>query len=176
MIDNPYESPKLFGDSTSAASQERVQGQRSFRTTAFVLFLPAIYNYWAFDAGEVSRLPDDLANLCRTANILGLVVGGVLIWFLGLPSLELLSRFLRGVFAGGTDHVAWQGILYRSLSLTPYLAVPGAALWAIWVFCFYQLNTDFYVISWSVGIPAHLLGACWYVPLIYRWYRLAAGV
>ena len=40
-----------------------------------------------------------------------------------------------------------------------------------WVFGFYEMQMNFYVLSWLIGIPAHILGACVYIPLIYGWYR-----
>lgn len=62
---------------------------------------------------------------------------------------------------------------YRSLNSLICVAIPDAALWMVWVFGFYHMHSDFYTISWAVGAPAHLLAACWYVPLVHRWYRLA---
>jgi len=175
MTDNPYQSPSSSGKSVSADSSLRRRAQRSFRVTALILLLPAVYNYWAFASRAMPSLPADIASFCRTVNILGFVIGGALIWFLGVPTLEAIARLLRIAVANGTDRTAWEEVLYRSLTWTVYLAIPGAALWMIWVFGFYQLHSDFRTISWAIGVPAHLLGACWYVPLIYRWYRLATS-
>jgi hypothetical protein len=168
MTDNPYESPKWLGESPITSTSLQLQATRLFRTLALVLLVPAFYNYWEFDVHVVSQLPDILAPLCRFANILGFVVGGLLVWFLGMPTLERISRLLRIVFAGGADRATWQEVLYRSFNRTTYLAVGGAALWILWVFGYYEMRSDFYTISWAVGVPAHLLAACWYVPLIHR--------
>lgn len=175
MSENPYESPKCLSETTIAPTALQLQATRSFRALAVVLLLPAIYNYWEFDAHAVSRVPGLLAANFRSANILGFVVGGALVWFFGMPILEAISRLIRVIFAGGTDRSAWQEVLYRSLNRVPYLAVGGAALWSTWVFGFYEMKGDFYSISWAVGIPAHVLAACWYVPLIHGWYRLAVS-
>jgi hypothetical protein len=142
-----------------------------------VLLVPAVYNYWAFDTHVIatSRLPSDLAILYRTVNVLAFFVGGSLIWFLGVPLLETTARLVRIVFAHGADRTAWQETLYRSLSWTAFVAIPGAILWVIWVFAFYQKKMNFSTISWAVGIPAHVLAACLYLPLIYGWYRLSAS-
>lgn len=175
MTENPYESPKCMGETAIAPTTLQVQATRSFRAMAFVLLLPAIFNYWEFDAHVVSRLPGLLAGNCRSANVLGFVVGVALVWFFAMPALETLARFVRIIFAGGTDRAAWQEILYRSLNRALYLAVGGAVLWGIWVFGFYEMKSDFQTISWAVGVPAHVLAACWYVPLIGRWYRLAVS-
>jgi hypothetical protein len=175
MTENPYQSPSFPGETVAAESRLRRQARRSFRVAALILFLPAAYNYWAFDAYAVGRLPGDDAQLSRTLNMLGLVMVAALIWHLGLPGLEALARLLRTVFARGTDRTAWEEALYRSLGWAVYLAIPGAVLWTIWVFAFYRLHADFHALSWAIGVPAHLLGACWYVPLIYRWYRLTVS-
>lgn len=177
MTENPYQSSEVPSDAAKAGSSLRKRARLSFRVAAFVLLVPAVYNYWAFDAFVIasSGLPSDLANLYRTVNVVGFFVGGSLIWFLGVPILEATARLVRIVFANGTDRTAWQEALYRSLSWTAFLAIPGAALWVVWVYVFYRTNMDFYTISWAVGIPAHLLAACWYLPLIHGWYRLAAS-
>jgi hypothetical protein len=77
------------------------------------------------------------------------------------------------VFAHDTDRAGWLDALHKQLTWAPYLALPGAALWAIWVFGVYQLHVDFRLLSWAVGVPAHLLAACLYVPLLYAWYQLS---
>ena len=173
MTENPYEPPKSQTRLRYAESRLKKQARLSLRLAATILFLPAIYNYWEFDAQEVSPLPDDLAKLCRAVNILGIAVSAVVIWFLRLPVLEALARLLRALFASATDRSTWEDVLYQSMPRMIYLAVPGAALWTFWVFAIYQRDSDFHTISWAVGIPAHLLAACWYVPLLHRWYRLA---
>ena len=105
MIENPYESPQFSGETVNADSGLRKRAQLSFRIVILVLLIPAIYNYWAFDPRAIasSRLPSDLASLYRSVNVLGFIVGGTLIWFLGVPSLEAIARLLRILFANGTD-------------------------------------------------------------------------
>lgn len=175
MSENPYESPKAPPAAVVAESRLRKQARLAFRLSALVLFLPAIYNYCVLVSRDVAPLPDYLANFARTVSIAAFAVAALLISFLGFPALELIARLLRIVFARGADRNAWDEILYRSLNRTIYLAVPGAVLWAIWVVGFYELRWSYHaiVISWAVGVPAHLLAACWYVPLIYQWFRLA---
>jgi len=173
MPANPYESPKSYGETTTALPTLRKQATRSLHALTLVLLLPAAYNYWEFDLQVVSRLPEDFARQCRSANIVGFVGGGVLAWFLGMPALEVFSDVVRMVFSRTTDRTAWQAVLYRALNRAPYFASVGAVLWGSWVFAFYERKGDFYAISWAVGIPAHLLAAFWYVPLFYQWYQLS---
>jgi hypothetical protein len=138
-----------------------------------VLLIPALYNYWAFDALAVSPLSADLARLFRTLNLLGLAFAFALIWLFGLVALERIAGLVRRVFANEIDRDQWLAVLHKRLTRAPYLAIPGAALWGIWVFGFYDLRIGFQTISWSVGVPAHLLAACLYLPLIHDWYQLA---
>ena len=177
MTENPYRAPPLFHEPVDTEFGLRRRALLSFRLVALVLLAPAVYNYWAFDTQAIasSRLPSDLTAVYRAANVVALVVGFTLIWFLGLPLLEAVSRLLRVVFAKGVDTAAWQRVLYRSMNRAVILASIGAALWVIWVFGFYQIGVNFYVISWAIGVPAHLLAACWYVPLIYCWYRMSGS-
>ena len=173
MIENPYESPKSHPDATAADASWRRRARHCFHASILILLVPAVYNAWAFDLHVVSPLPSNLAIRCRAVNVVGFMLGSALIWCLGLPALEAASRLLRTTFAGRTDPAPWEEIFHRSFTRLVYLAAPGAVLWMIWVFAFYQVGVGFYEISWAVGVPAHLLGACWYVPLVYRWYRLA---
>ncbi len=173
MPENPYKSPGRLNKTATAPTALQMQARRSFRALALVLLLPAVYNYWEFDVHVVSRLPGRFPVILRVAVLLAFVVGGALVWFFGLPVLEAISRFVRVVFARGADANAWQEVLYRTLNRVPYLAVDGAALWVMWVFGFYEMQASFFPISLAVAISAHVLAACWYVPLIYRWYRLA---
>ncbi len=175
MFENPYQSPGDLSRGGNGVAASRERAWRSFRIAFLILLVPAIYNYWAFDTYVIAaiRLPGDLVNLYRLGNVLGFIMGGSLIWMLGLPVLELAARLIRAVLATGTDRGSWLEILYRSLSWIAILALPGAVLWGVWVFAFYQRQVDFYTISWAIGIPAHALAACLYLPLIYRWFRLA---
>jgi hypothetical protein len=173
MTENPYIAPKSQSETIIAESRLRQQARFSFHVSAMVLFLPAIYNYWAFDTRVISPLPGDLANFLRAANFVGFAVGGGLVWYLGLPALEAVARLLRAVFAHRIDRTAWEEVLYQSLGRLLVPAVLGAGLWMIWVFSVYQLQTDFSATSWVLGVLAHALGACWYVPLVHRWYRLS---
>jgi hypothetical protein len=71
MTVNPYESPEPPGETKVDECDLRRQARRAFRASMLVLFFPAVYNYWEFDARSVSHLPNDLAHLLRTANALG---------------------------------------------------------------------------------------------------------
>jgi hypothetical protein len=138
-----------------------------------MLLIPALYNYWAFDALAVSPLPADLARLFRTFYLLGMAIAFALIWLVALPGLEVIARLARIVFAREIEPAAWLEVLHKKLTAAPYLAIPGAALWAIWVFGIYQMHLDFHSLSWAVGVPAHILAACLYLPLLFAWYQLS---
>jgi hypothetical protein len=171
--ENPYQSPECPAGAARTESGLRKRARRSLHVAVVMLLVPALYNYWAFDALTVSPLPADLVRLFRTLNLLGLVFAFALVWLFGLAALELMARLVRTVLARETIESEWLAVLHKTVSWAPYLAIPGAALWGIWVFGFYQMRINYQSLSWVVGVPAHLLAACWYLPLVHGWYQLA---
>ena len=87
--------------------------------------------------------------------------------------LERVAQLIRFTLASTTQPDAWNQPLYEALNSAVTLAIPGAILWAAWTFGFYYLGINFVTISWAIGVPAHLLGACWYLALFFKWYQLA---
>ncbi|MBN1911134.1 MAG: hypothetical protein JW818_15415 [Pirellulales bacterium] len=175
MPENPYQSPAFVEETAAAEPVSRRRAKRAFRKAAAVLLAPAIYNLCAFEAHVHDSIRPEAAPVMHFFDVLGFVIACGLIWLLGLTALESVSFILFSAFARKTDPTAWQEVLYRSFDRAVYLTAAGAVLWGVWVFCFYQMDCDFQLISWAIGIPAHLLAACWYVPLIYRWYQLATA-
>ncbi|PQO39002.1 hypothetical protein C5Y96_03790 [Blastopirellula marina] len=112
----------------------------------------------------------DLTEFAAGSVGIGLIA--VVCWFAFVPVLEFLSRTIRSIVARNTDPKQWDEVLYVSLKPAALLAIPGMILWIIWVTGFYFLGANFFVISYAVGIPSHILAACLYVPLLYRWYKL----
>lgn len=176
MSDNPYRSPTAESSETGDDRLRR-RAESAFRLSTCILIVPALYNYWQFDSQAIasSALPSAAMTTYRTTNLACFVVGGTLIWFFGVRLLEWLSGKLRNVVAQRADPDAWHRVLYENLARTPAFAIAGACLWAIWVYGFYVMSWNFMVISWAVGVPSHLLAACIYLPLAYRWYRLATA-
>lgn len=176
MFDNPYRSP----DTESSVIETdwlRRRAESSFRLSTCILIAPALYNYWEFDLQAIatSGLSLAAATAYRTINLACFIVGGMLIWFLGVPLLETLSVLLFKPFANRVDRDAWQRVLYENLARTPPAAFAGACFWGIWVYGYYKMGWDFTMISWAVGIPSHILCACIYLPLVYGWFRLVAS-
>lgn len=173
-VDNPYESP---GADTQASVREDngSRAVRRFRMVFLTLLIPALYNYWEFDAEAIGQGGFAMSQriLFRATNILGFVLGGLLLWRYGVPILEKISNGLRARWAPAVSGEVWRGVLYRAITRAFYLAVPGAALWAIWVFCIYELQLNFTAISILIGFPAHVLGAAVYLPLLVKWFQLA---
>ncbi|KAA5546222.1 hypothetical protein FYK55_04855 [Roseiconus nitratireducens] len=171
---NPYQ-PSSIDSADTEVGPERDRALASLRLAFLILLAPALMNYYAFDTYVVSAggLPRSVEMLSRAVNLSGFVIGGVLIWQYGLSFLERISHGIRAVFAGHCRIATWDGVLYQSLESSTVLAIAGAALWFVWVVGFYFVQIDFQTISWWVGVPAHLLAAMLYVPLLYRWYSLA---
>ena len=177
MSVNPYQSPKSAFEEPAVTGGRRRRALWMLRAVFVILLLPAIYNYCCFESRQFARFGIGLhsRSLIRTINVLAFLICGALICFAGLPVLESISGLIRMLFAPKTDSGAWKDVLYASLERAVLLSIPGAVLWAIWVFGFYQLNADFMTISYAIGIPAHILGACFYLPLLHGWYKLARG-
>ncbi|MHC2068007.1 hypothetical protein ACYFX5_11075 [Bremerella sp. T1] len=177
MSINPYQSPQVNNASITSKPPERQDALKSLRVATVLLTTASLFNIFAFYHTIadffiiVGTGPTyDSREITMVAVATTLLV--VACWFLLLPILEFLAQLIREILATKVDRNAWNDALYRSLKPAAFLAAPGMVLWLTWVFAFYYLRVNFFVISYAVGIPAHILGACLYVPLIVRWYRL----
>ena len=174
MSTNPYETPAVGDHTADSHLQNRRAALAAFRTAFLILLAAALFNYYAFDTHAIiGGFPPILQAAYRITNLGGIAIGSAFIWFFALPVLEAVGRTIRYVVARDVSTDNWDGALYVSLKPAVYLAVPGAFIWVLWVVGFYFLQFDFVMISFWVGIPAHVLAACFYVPLLVRWYRLS---
>ena len=179
MTTNPYQSPQADDTQVVAPLPTRQEGLESIRTATALLSTAGLINFAAlFRPGfEVYWNTPTFWIVLAVDTILlagiGLIVAAC--WFLLLPTLEFLGGLIRSIIAPSVNRGEWDNALYASLKPAGLLATFGMILWVIWVVGFFILNANFYVISYAVGIPAHILAACLYVPLIYRWYRLWLG-
>lgn len=171
---NPYEAPRslLIHDVPSLqTSSNRTRGNICLRWSLLFLMIPAAYNI-AF----LSKLKNDYlgaATLIFLAiNWLLLIVMGLLIGTFGLWLLELVTGVLHRCFSRRATRHSWNATLYLTLRSAPIFAAFGAITWSIWVFAFFELKWNFYLISIPAGILGHGLAAALYLPLFYRWYRL----
>jgi hypothetical protein len=176
MLPNPYQSPTALseGDGDPAT---RSQAKRALRMALLVLLPPALLNYAAFDslAIESSTLPGDVKLLYRTINLSAFAVGSIAIWIAGIGLLEGVAEAIRRALGSRASREQWRGVLYQSMRSMVAPATVGAVLWVAWVFGIYVLNVDFMTVSIAVAVPAHLLAALVYLPLLYRWWKLALG-
>ena len=174
MSTNPYETPATVSRTADPDSPNRRLAIAAVRKAFVILLAPALFNYYAFDTAAIdSSISPRLQVLFRTTNLIGIAVGAAMIWFLALTVLEFAGRTVRSVVAPDVSTDTWDDALYTSLKPAAYLAVLGAILWGLWVVGFYFVQLDFVMISYGIGIPAHILAACLYVPLVVRWYKLA---
>ena len=174
---NPYSPSSETLDTFDRRTIERDLAQRWLRRMLLVLLIPALYNYIEFDliAISASRLPAKLAVITRLVNVTGFLVGAIVIWFYGLSILEFIAGLIRRLFASRIDSRVWNAVLYNSLPLAFRLSIAGAGLWIVWVVGFYRLDLPFLLISWPVGILAHILAAVWYITLCIRWYQVSVA-
>jgi len=173
MSTNPYESPKVQATQRLTPNEDRVTALRNVRIALLILLVPAIYNFICFNfPSSADRIEFPAHSVYRTANSIGLTLVVLFIWFFGLTILEFVTGGIHSIAARKSKLAKWKATLYVTLRRAPLFAVPGAALWAIWIAAFYQLHLGFYTVLVPIGIAAHLLAACLYVPLIVRWYKI----
>ena len=173
MSTNPYESPEVLTALQSTPNVDRVKALRSVRIALLILLVPAVYNFVCFNLYlNPRRIQLPLHSVYVTVNSLGIVLITFVIWCFGLAILEFVAGGLHSILARKSLLDDWKSTMYVIVRRAPKFAVAGAVLWVIWVAAFYQLRLDFYVVSVPVGVAAHLLAACLYIPLFYRWYRI----
>ncbi|MEZ6119934.1 MAG: hypothetical protein R3C28_25650 [Pirellulaceae bacterium] len=170
MSTNPYESPSSPAQQRPLQNEPRSAARRSVRIALLMLLMPALYNFACFNFPPTATLP--IHRLYQAVNSLGLISIVAFVWFFGLTCLEGVTGGIHAMVARTSSLAAWKNELYAILSRLPWFAIPGAVLWTIWVAAVYQLRIGFYAVSVPVGIAAHVLAACLYVPLAYRWYKL----
>ena len=170
---NPYASPASVCHVASGLAGLRADALRRIRYALLILLLPAIYNFICFSL-LVDPLVGDLHMwmIYWAVNGMGFAAIATAVWFLGLRLLEIFTVVVHMVLGRKATLANWNAALYEVLLRGPLFAVLGAIVWTIWVVAYYQLNVGFYAISVPVGIAGHLLAACLYVPLLYRWYSL----
>lgn len=169
---NPYQPP----DNIEIRQEPRLRHRAiwSLRGTWLVLLPAALFNYYAFDQRVILSYPlaAGVFPPFRIINLLGFLVGSLVICCWLLPLLEQIARFMRRALVSQVPERDWLNAFYRSVHPAVFLALPGSVIWALWVIGFYYLKIDFVLISAMAAIPSHVLGACLYVPLLYRWGRL----
>ena len=177
MSANPYRSPTVESLPPVRQPAGRVESLAALHTACLILLAAGLVNYYAFDMRHIAGAGYDarLKTLVRTMHLVGIALVFLLSWFFALPLLELVGRAIRALVGHRGSLDRWNDALYLSLKPARQLAAAGAILWILWVGAFYVAHFNFVVISFVVGLPAHLLAACVYVPLAVRWFKLARG-
>lgn len=177
MSANPYQSPTVESLPPVRQPASRAESRAALHAACLILLAAGLVNYYAFDMRDIAGAGYDarLKTVLRTMNVAGIAVVFLLSWFFALPLLEFFGRVIRALTGRRAALDRWNDALYLSLKPAKYLAVAGAVLWILWVVAFYVADFNFVVISFAVGLPAHLLAACVYVPLAFRWFKLARG-
>lgn len=171
---NPFQSPESRSQPESSSTRERSSALFSVRVAIGLLLPAGLFNFFAFDRFVLREdMPIGLLFAVRIFDIAAILLIGIVCWFLTVPVLEGVGRFIRHFVGRRASIVAWNDALYRSLKPMGYVAVPGAILWVIWIVGFYFVQGNFFFLSVAVGIPAHLLAAALYIPLFVRWFLLA---
>ena len=176
MTTNPYQTPQS-NPKALIYSASRFAAFRSVRISLCILLVPGICNFICFQFPEsLGSTGFQMTKFDRTANLVTLGLTIVSIWFWGLILLERITAFIY--WGVGQARVCrstpqqWKQQLYHALQRGPNLAFLGAILWAIWIVAIYSFQLDFFSVSLPIGIAAHILAACLYLPLFFSWYRL----
>lgn len=176
MTTNPYQPPRS-NPKAPIHSASRIAAFRSLRISLCILLVPGICNFICFQfPGSFGPTGFQMTKFDRTVNLVTLCLTVVSIWFWGLILLERIATLIYWVV--GRKRVCrstlqqWKQQLYQALQRGPNLAFLGAILWVIWIVAIYSLQLDFFSVSLPIGIAAHILAACLYLPLFYSWYRL----
>jgi hypothetical protein len=177
MSANPYQSPVAESLSPDHQLPGRRESLAALHKACLLLLAAGLVNYYAFDMRDIAGAGYDarLKTVVRTMNLVGIAVVFLLSWFFSLPLLQLVARAIRALAGRHVSPDRWNDALYESLKPAAHLSEAGAILWVLWVVAIYYAQLNFVVISFAVGLPAHLLAACVYVPLSVRWFRLARG-
>ena len=172
MNNNPYLPPSSSATQPPELTTREVAALR-LRTAIFILAIPAAYNLIAFAfSPSFHRRVIPMPPFFQIVNCVGFIVVTAVVWWLALPTLELLTTAIHAVLSRRSPLTDWKEALYRSLRSAPLLASFGGLLWIAWIVGFYMFALGFYFVSIPLAISGHVLAACLYVPLIYRWYQL----
>lgn len=165
MHENPFEPPQPGPPVLSPMSREAAID--CVRLTVAVLLGPAVYNFICYLWLAGGWYPE--LAVVQAALLVGTFV---LAWRAGVPVLEFATWQLHRLLGRAETARDWQQALYRFLRRLKWAAVPAAALWVIWCYGFYQLRIPFFVISVPIGVVAHLVAACAWLPLLIQWIRI----
>ncbi len=173
MSPNPYQPPAVLVTHPTPLDAVRGVALRNVRLALLILLVPACYNFVYFNfGGSLGAVPLPIRRTYQVLNLIGFVSIAAGVWLVGLVLLEWTTRCIFTLCAQESRLDAWKHALYGILRRAPVLAVPGGVLWAIWTLAIYRLRWNFYAVSLPVGIIAHFLAACLYVPLGYRWFQI----
>lgn len=147
---------------------------RALRISLCILLIPGIHNFvWFHFLGNFNRDGFQISEFSRMVNLITACLTVVSIWFWGLAILERIAEFIYWALGRNSSREQWQAQLHQALRRSPTFAFLGAILWTIWTMAIYPFQLDFFLVSVPIGIASHLLAACLYLPLFYRWYQLA---
>lgn len=166
MTSNPYAPPSTTLDLANLPDLElRSLALRRFQHSCWILSFPALLNWVFFNW----RLRPEYVLV----NCLGFVVLAIVVAIYGFRIVERLSSTIQRIVCRNEARQEWERALWQSLVSLPGFIAAGSVLWTLWVIGFYVKDINFVLISYAVGIPAHVLAACFYVPLITNWFRIA---
>lgn len=163
--ENPF-SPPVPEPGTELPDADRTALWR-LRWTLLLLLPGAMLNAVVWDIKVVQGTP--FAWLMRAGNVMLFLFGVLAIWFFALPVLRFVVFIIHRLLGCSTLD-RWNECLLESFRRLPLWAAPGCVLWLIWGSVFFAQNDEpgFGLVTFLLAAAAHLLAACWYVPLLIR--------
>ena len=178
MDDNPFSPPSALERRTESVSSTRSSARRSIQLSLLIFLIPTIYNFVCFDIertrsiAEINNIVTPMVSFFQIIGFIGIANAFIALCFLTLPLCEIATLCLNRWLGQRNNLDLWKTELYASMIALPKFAIPGAILWSLWVFLFYQFGMAFTTVSISVSVAAHLLAATFYIPLFVAWFKI----
>jgi hypothetical protein len=173
MENNPYRSPESIED-VAPKNLPRADALLRFRIAIALLIIAALVNGFFLPRYRYTG-----AAVVFTTYRIGLLdfIFIAAIGFFAMTCtfevLERLAKLLRRILSPNSDPDSWNNAIYNAFRPAIPLGLLGALLWIIWVIAFFELEVNFYLISYAIGIPAHLLAAAIYLRILWGWFKAA---
>jgi hypothetical protein len=144
------------------------KARRYVRLAVFIGLLGPTYEYFRFLVTQRDALYYDVVVLL---GFLALAVSVLLIWFFGLPTIQLASTILHALFGRRLPSAQWQEATFLALWPLPIATMLGVVTWFVYSVGEFGGWPDDVIF----GTIANLIGAWCYCTIFWSWIRLRRG-
>lgn len=167
---NPYDPPESPTHLDPLPPSRVRTMRRCVRGSLLLLLAPGLHNFCELET-PIGRNDVHLSPV-GMINLLGIVTLTITVWFYGLELIVWAAEKIRAYCAPRVTRADWQRPVTRALGRALRASLMGAAVWFAWNLAYFHWHADFTTVSLVAGIPAHLLAAAVYLPLMLDWFRL----